>query len=81
MKAKVVYKLKKLFNRNRLQVAFDTFVIRIFQNYKRGIRILREGQQKKQLRNVLASQIFLERFMNKKKHAFNTMWKKMKEYK
>lgn len=46
MKAKVVYKLKKLFNKNKLKVAFDSFVIRVFQNYKRGIRILREGKQK-----------------------------------
>jgi len=43
LKAKKIYRLKKLFNSRRLKPEFDKFVIKIFQNYKRAYRILRSN--------------------------------------
>ena len=43
LKAKKIYRLKHLFNKNRLKPEFDIFMIKIFKNYKRAFRILRSN--------------------------------------
>lgn len=73
-KAKKIYKLKKIFNRNRLKPWFDIFVIKLFQGYKRGYKILKEGNQKAQLRNLYLHRILVPNVRKSQRVGFDLLW-------
>lgn len=75
MKAKKIYRLKKIFNRNCLKPAFDIFVLKLFQHYKRGYKILREGNQREQLRILCLHRLLVPKLRNWKRKYFEKLWK------
>ena len=75
VKAKKIYRLKKIFNRNCLKPAFDIFVLKLFQHYKRGYKILREGNQREQLRNLCLHRLLVPKLRNWKRKYFERMWR------
>lgn len=74
LKAKKIYKLKKIFNRNCLKPWFDIFVIKLFQGYKRGYKILKEGNQKVQLRNLCLHKILVPKVRKSQRLSFDMLW-------
>lgn len=53
-----------------MKIYFDVFAIKSFQNYIRGYRILRQGGQIGQLRNLLLQRLLIPRLQNAKRTAF-----------
>lgn len=74
LKAKKIYKLKKIFNRNCLKPWFDIFVIKLFQGYKRGYKILKEGNQTVQLRNLCLHKILVPKVRKAQRLSFDMLW-------
>jgi len=76
LRSKSIYSLKKIFNRNYLKPWFDKFVIKLFSNYKRGIKILRQADQTHQLQRLKLHRYLVFKILNTEKRAFNIIWDK-----
>ena len=73
-KAKKIYRLKKIFNQRRLKPYFDIFLVKVFYNYKRGMRILSQGGQIESLRTVLVHKLLGRRMIRGYKRGFHKLY-------
>ena len=81
LKAKLVYSLKKIFNKHVLKPHFDGFLIKTFYNYKLGWKNLKKQNQVNALRLLQMHQILIPRFTRLKRCALNQLWSQAYRYK
>jgi hypothetical protein len=81
LKAKKLYGLKKIFNRGKLRILFDVFVIKTLQGHKRGYRLLSTSGQTRLLANLMIHKIITARLHAKSRSTFNKVYRFCQERK